>query len=121
MNMKLSKTVEFTDQQVRHAIEILISECFTAMCFANALGGHLTPEWEIIHNFSVEQIFEDAKQRGLPLRDFKAAVGGRPILETWAAKYLPLLSGTPTRSITEMLEEGKHDDGSTGSFHELGD
>lgn len=78
----------YEDSVLQGAIETLISECFTAMCFANAFAGSRSDKWDVIHNFKVAEIFSEAKKRNLPLTSLKMAVGGKPIQETWAKEYL---------------------------------
>lgn len=78
----------YNDSTIKEAIETIISECFTAMCFANAFGGMRSDKWDMIHSYKVDEIFAEAKRRNLPLANLKMAVGGKPIQETWAKKYL---------------------------------
>ena len=88
MELTETKTITFTDEELRKAIEIMISECFPAMNFANAIAGRQSIEWTIIRNFKPEEIFKEATLRKLPLAEFKGSVCGTPIADTWVKKYL---------------------------------
>ena len=67
----------------------MISECFTALCFANAFGGSRSDKWDVIFNYKVDQVFSEAKRRNLQLAGLKAAVGEGTIeSRAWAKPYL---------------------------------
>lgn len=78
----------YSDADLKHAIELLISECFSAMCIANALGGSRTLPWQLVRENKVEAVFAEAKRRKLPLAGLKMSVGDKCIEDTWAAKYV---------------------------------
>lgn len=78
----------YADKSLLEAIQLLISECFSAMNIANALGGSKTDEWRIIREHPIADIFGEAKKRNLLTAGIKAAVGDRTIENTWAKKYL---------------------------------
>ncbi len=81
-------TKPVSDADLKEAICLMVSECFGAMCIANALGGSPSVPWEIVRKHRLAELVADALDRLLPVRDFKAAVTGTPFMETKA--YLRL-------------------------------
>lgn len=72
------------DSVLRKAIELRISQCFGAMNMANALGGSPSPEWDVARSHRLPELVADALDRGLPVREFKAAVDNTPFCDTKA-------------------------------------
>lgn len=74
-------TVPVNDGVLMKAIELRISECFGAMNIANALGGSGSPEWDLVRKHRLPEMVADALDRGLPVKELKAAVTGTPFIE----------------------------------------
>lgn len=80
----MTLTDPVSDADLREAIEILISESFLAMSIANAVArSPVAPQtpWRLLRTFTPRQLFDEAVERKLPLGEFRAAVGERPITE----------------------------------------
>ena len=77
-------TVPVKDSDLLHAIELRCSECFPAMNIANALGGSRTVPWDLVRTYSLVEMLQEAKDRGLDLSNLKAAVDGRKVVESKA-------------------------------------
>lgn len=83
-----------TDAVLREAIEIRISECFGAMSIANAIGGREDDVWRLIRQVSLVEMIAEALDRGLPVREFKTAVGDIRFLDTpYYLKVRDLIGG----------------------------
>lgn len=79
----------YEDSVFTEAIKTLISECASALRFANALGGARTDKWDVIHNYKIEEIMAEAKKRGLLVPGITSAVGKTiKIEDSWAKSYL---------------------------------
>lgn len=85
------KTITFSQEDVERALELIFSECFGAMKMANLLGGSKDNPWKLIHSFSLDEIFAEAKRMGIDLRSIKPAILGddKTIDDLkWVKKYL---------------------------------
>ena len=78
MSIQFEQTIRPTDEQISHAIAIRCSECFTAMLWANTLGGTETMEWKIIKAYKLPDMILDAETRGIDLSKVPVAVGEEP-------------------------------------------
>jgi len=63
--MKIVKEMEPLDSDIIEAIKIRTSECFGAMSIANAMAGYQSNSWYLIRNYSLDELKEEAKKRGL--------------------------------------------------------
>jgi len=66
--MKIVKEMEPLDSDIIEAIEIRTSECFGAMSIANAIAGYQSDSWYLIRNYSLDELKEEAKKRGLKIK-----------------------------------------------------
>lgn len=87
-HVQIRNIESYPDSILLDAIKTVISECFRAMLIANAFAGSRSDKWDIIHNYTVDGIFNEAKRRHLQLQGIKMAVGEDTIENTWAKKYL---------------------------------
>jgi hypothetical protein len=78
MSILFEETIRPTDTEIREAIAIRCSECFTAMLWANALGGGETMPWRIIKTFKLPEMIAEAESRGIDLTKLPVAVGEEP-------------------------------------------
>lgn len=97
----------YEDAALTKAITLMISECFGAMCFANALGGSQTDKWKIIHDYKVDEIMSEAKKRGLLDHNLKAAIGPDTLATSRLAGYLTGDLGVVTKNLTETAHAAK--------------
>jgi hypothetical protein len=77
MPIELIDKIVPTDEQLKEAIAILCSECFTALVFANALGGprQQSITWRLIHTFKAKELFDECRSRNIDLTTLKVGVG----------------------------------------------
>lgn len=82
--MKLVETVEieFTNEDLKTAIENRASPCFSAMNICNALGGIQTNDWKLNRKFKFSELVAEAKNRGMNPENFECAVEGGRVGET---------------------------------------
>ena len=66
--------LEVTNNVLRAAIELRMSDVFPAMNIANALGGLQTDVWKIVRQYGLDELIAEALDRGLPVDEFKSAV-----------------------------------------------
>ena len=91
LEIREDKVVAFSQKDVERALELIFSECYPAMRIANALGGSQDNPWKLIHSFSLDQIFAEAKRMEIDLRSIKPAILGedKTIDDIkWVKKYL---------------------------------
>jgi hypothetical protein len=92
LELKEEKIIAFEQADIEHALELILSECFPAMRFANALAGSgKTKSWKLIHNFPLNDIFAEAKRMAIDLRLIKPAIlsKDKKIDDlAWVKKYL---------------------------------
>jgi hypothetical protein len=90
-----------TDKELQEAIELRCSECFPAMNIANSIGGNTKSiEWRLVRSFSLVELIKEAMLRGLPVEQFKSAVGGKPIKNTTI--YLAAMRAIDDESKNQM-------------------
>jgi hypothetical protein len=54
-----------TDAELLKAVEIRRSKTFPALNIANALAGAQTEVWQLIRKYSLNELLEECKMRGL--------------------------------------------------------
>lgn len=67
---------EVSDQELRDAIELRMSDHFPAMNIANAMAGSQTPKWELARKYRLPLLVAEALDRGLPVGTFKDTLNG---------------------------------------------
>lgn len=75
--MKITETREHdvTDSELREAIELRHSDCFTAMAFCRGLeGGKLEVPWKLVEMFSPVELIQEAQKRGLDMSEWRPAI-----------------------------------------------
>ena len=80
--MKLTVDVKISDDDLIRAISLIISDCFTALNLANAMGGHQSTPWKIVRQFTPREMFDEAKARGIDLESIIGAVAGPPMTKS---------------------------------------
>ena len=71
--------MEWTDADLRKAIELRCSACFGAMNVANAVAGRETVPWRIVRDFALRALLAEAQERGLDVSTWKTAVEEEPL------------------------------------------
>jgi len=74
MKLETITTVIPTNEQLIKAISIRICRPFPALAICNALGGLETPEWKIIHEFSPEEMIQEAQERGIDVANIRCSL-----------------------------------------------
>lgn len=62
------------NEDLIHAIAIRICRPFPALNLANALGGMETVEWKIIRKFSIQEMINEARERGIDVANIVATL-----------------------------------------------
>lgn len=78
--MSLTKPVSV--DALKKAICLKCANCYGAMAFANALGGTQTDAWYLCHNYTLEQILEEAEKVNVNLDELVCAVEPQPVKES---------------------------------------
>lgn len=77
----LTIDTEISDADLREAIELKMSGCYTALEIANRFGGSQSDAWDVARSRRLADLVSDAIDRDLPVSQFRAAVSGESFTE----------------------------------------
>ncbi len=69
-------------ESLKEAIRLRCAMCYTAMSFANEIGGSRTDAWDLCHKHSLKELLEEADAQGLDLDGIRAAIDDVPVKDT---------------------------------------
>jgi hypothetical protein len=80
-------TAPVKDADILTAISLKSAPCYGALSMCNALGGTQDVPWHLCHTYTLKDILDEAKARGLDLSGLKCAVEEIPVTESFYYKY----------------------------------
>lgn len=79
--MSIELTLPVSNETLRRAIELRMSDCYPAMSIANALGGTPSNSWAIARKYRLALLVEEAIDRGLPVAEFYDPVADKRFVD----------------------------------------